>query len=69
MDGYDSGKGVDSSAAAYGSQGATGNFDPVLFIKKPQVILRLISSVGYYSLGLIKPNAAMLLYIQENMSL
>lgn len=30
---------------AYGSAGATGKFEPVTFIKKPQVIIRIISMV------------------------
>lgn len=29
--------------SAYGAGGATGHFDPIVFLKKPQVILRLFS--------------------------
>lgn len=34
------------AASAYGSGGATGQFDPIAIVKKPQVILRLLSVVS-----------------------
>ena len=35
-----------SQPQAYGSGMAGGSFDPVAFIKRPQVILRIVSWVG-----------------------
>jgi hypothetical protein len=35
-----------NAPTAYGSGGATGHFDPITFIKKPQVALRLLSLVS-----------------------
>jgi hypothetical protein len=36
---------VSGDFGAYGSSGATGEFDPKLFVKKPQVILRIVGWV------------------------
>ena len=41
MDGRNS-----SGISAYGSAGASGQFDPLTFIRKPQVILRIIGVVS-----------------------
>ena len=37
---------MDSGGGAYGAGKATGQFDPLNFIKKPHVIVRLISLVS-----------------------
>lgn len=33
-------------ASAYGAEGATGQFNPVAFIKKPTTILRIVAWVS-----------------------
>jgi len=35
-----------SGTSAYGSAGASGHFDPATFIRKPQVILRMVGVVS-----------------------
>lgn len=37
-----------AGASAYGSAGASGQFDPATFIRKPQVLLRMIGIVSLY---------------------
>ena len=41
----DSPGGPASGTGAYGSAGASGEFKPATFIKKPQVILRIVGLV------------------------
>ena len=35
-----------NSVGAYGAGWATGNFDPIVYIRKPSVILRLVAWVS-----------------------
>ena len=37
---------MDSGGGAFGAGKAGGQFDPMVYIKKPQVILRLLSVVS-----------------------
>jgi len=39
--------------SAYGSAGASGQFDPATFIRKPQVLLRMIAVVSWFHMALI----------------
>jgi len=38
-----------NSVGAYGAGWATGNFDPLVYFRKPQVILRLVAWVSSFS--------------------
>jgi len=38
-----------NSVAAYGAGGATGQFNPLAYIRKPEVILRLVAWVSSFS--------------------
>ena len=39
---------MESGGGAYGAGKATGRFDPLSYIKKPQVILRIVSWVSFF---------------------
>jgi len=41
-----------AGTSAYGSAGASGQFDPATFIRKPQVLLRMIAVVSWFHMAL-----------------